>query len=147
MLRMSYVLVVDDDPDAREVLTTIVEELGLKTRCADDGREALEVIREEVPQLVLLDLMMPGLDGFGVLSKLRGVPETRYIPVIVVTAYARQQIDMLMLPGVTDVIQKGMLSIDSISSLIMSTLHPNNGAAAKATKPTFARTMQKGDTQ
>ena len=135
-----YVLVVDDEPDAREILTDIIHALGFKTRSACDGQEALQMIQAEPPLLVMLDLMMPNLGGFGVLARLRSVPATRYIPVIVVTAYGREQIDMLMLPGVTEVIQKGQFSVESVTALITDNLEPSgsngagqdNGAVNKA---------------
>jgi CheY-like chemotaxis protein len=123
---MTYVLIVDDDPDAQEILADIAEAMGFNTQCAGDGQEALELILAEVPLLVMLDLMMPKLDGFGVLARLRASPATRDIPVIVVTAYG--QVDLLRLPGVTDIVQKGTFTVESLSSLITDTLE---------TKPSF----------
>jgi CheY-like chemotaxis protein len=117
---MPYVLIVDDDPDAQEILVDIAEALGFDTQCAGDGQEALELILAESPLLVMLDLMMPKLDGFGVLARLRANPATREIPVIVVTAYG--QVDLLKLPGVTDIVQKGTFTVESLSSLISDTL-------------------------
>lgn len=117
---MPYVLIVDDDPDAQEILADIAKAMGFDTQCADDGQEALELILAESPLLVMLDLMMPKLDGFGVLARLRANPATREIPVIVVTAYG--QVDLLKLPGVTDIVQKGTFTVESLSSLIADTL-------------------------
>ncbi len=118
-----YVLVVDDDPDAQEILSRIVESLGLESQIATDGLEALSLIYSRQPNLVLLDLMMPRLDGFGVLSRLNSNPKTRGIPVIVVTACRSDQIDMLKLPGVTQVVQKGDFSPRSFCDLLSKTLH------------------------
>lgn len=117
---MPYVLIVDDDPDAQEILADIAQAMGFDTQCAGDGQEALELILAESPLLVLLDLMMPKLDGFGVLARLRANPATREIPVIVVTAYG--QVDLLKLPGVTNIVQKGAFSVESLSTLIADTL-------------------------
>ena len=117
-----YVLIVDDDPDAQEILTDIVHALGVDAQTASDGQEALELIEAKLPALVLLDLMMPKLDGFAVLMRLDSSPATRGIPIVVVTGYGREQIDMLMLPGVTEVVQKGQFTVDSMSTLVTDML-------------------------
>jgi len=96
----TYILVVDDEPDAREILVRIVKTLGLDAKTASDGFEAIEEIKTELPALVLLDLMMPGMDGFDVLNKMRADMRTRYIPVVVVTACSSSQVHHLQLPGV-----------------------------------------------
>ncbi len=119
----SLVLVVDDDWDAQEILAFVVRSAGLRVKTASNGLEALEAVRAEAPALVLLDLTMPQMDGFTFYSRLRSVPSTRYIPVIVVTAWGRNQVDMLRLPGVTDVVQKGgFLEIDNLRKLVIKTL-------------------------
>jgi CheY-like chemotaxis protein len=121
-----YVLIVDDDPDARELLEVIARSLGLEARSASDGLEALDHLRHarlDPPSLILLDLMMPSMDGFSVYSWLRGNPTTRRVPVIVVTAVERDQVDTLRLPGVSKVVQKGQFTIGAMSQLIEATLH------------------------
>lgn len=118
-----YILIVDDDPDARELLEEIMQSIGFETRSATDGLEALTVLRQaelDPPCLILLDLMMPSMDGFSVYNWLRGNPATRRVPVIVVTAVARGQVDMLRLPGVAQVVQKGQFTINTLSDLISS---------------------------
>jgi CheY-like chemotaxis protein/two-component sensor histidine kinase len=80
------VLVVDDDPAVLDVLGTSLEHDGWRIRTAADGVAALEAIRHERPDIVLLDLMMPGLDGFEVLERLRSDARTRDLPVVVLTA-------------------------------------------------------------
>ncbi len=120
---MSYVLIVDDDPDARELLEEIVHALGYETRSASDGLEALDVLRHidrTPPCLIMLDLMMPSMDGFAVYNWLRSNPLTRRVPVIVVTAVARDQVDMLRLPGVSQVVQKGQFTVAIMTDLITS---------------------------
>jgi CheY-like chemotaxis protein len=120
-----YILVVDDDPDAREILSYAVEYVGLGAMSVEDGLEAIDVLLKEgkvLPVLVLLDLMMPGLDGFTVLSRMRAHPTTRHIPVIVVTAARPGQVDMLRLPGVKDVVRKGHFTIQSLGQLITETV-------------------------
>ena len=79
---------------------------------AHDGREALEIIRQELPSLILLDLMMPELDGFGVLEAMRTDESIRNIPVVVLTGQVLTEEDMARLnQGVAAVLQKGIFSI------------------------------------
>ena len=80
------VLVVDDDPGARGRLRTMLARAGWSVAEAEDGRAALRQVAAVSPEAILLDLMMPGMDGFGFLKELRGRPEWQDIPVVVVTA-------------------------------------------------------------
>jgi threonine synthase len=85
--RFSRVAVVDDTPEARRLIRRILQSQGdFEIFEATNGREAIELITKEHPDLVILDLMMPEVDGFAVLDALRGNPETANIPVIVATA-------------------------------------------------------------
>jgi YesN/AraC family two-component response regulator len=81
------VLIVDDDPGAREFYREAVETglPGCQTRLAADGTVALAMITEQVPCLVILDLAMPELDGFEVLDWMRSNPQTRQVPVLVLS--------------------------------------------------------------
>jgi CheY-like chemotaxis protein len=81
-----HILVVDDDPDAREVLRRTLEKGGWPVAEAANGREALGALERSTPALVLLDLMMPEVDGFQVLEAMRRDERWREIPVVVVTA-------------------------------------------------------------
>ena len=80
------ILVVDDDPALRELLRRTLEREGYPVLEAADGRSALACIEERLPGLILLDLMMPHMNGFELLTELRARPEWRGIPVVVVTA-------------------------------------------------------------
>lgn len=83
------ILVVDDDADAREVLRQMVEWFGARVYTARDGREALDLLETEVPDLLLLDLRMPRLDGFGVFAHVRADPRLGKLRAIAVTALGR----------------------------------------------------------
>jgi CheY-like chemotaxis protein len=117
-----YVLVVDDDADARRIMCKIMEHIGLEVRTASDGEEALSHVQRAVPRLILLDILMPRMDGFEVLFRLRGNPRTRYIPVIVVSACSFGQEDMLKLPGVKHVIQKSAARITEVQAAVNDSL-------------------------
>jgi CheY-like chemotaxis protein len=80
------VLVVDDDATTREVLRRMLTRQGWRVTEAADGRECLERLGRAAPAAILLDLMMPGMDGFETLDAIRGRAEWRAIPVVVVTA-------------------------------------------------------------
>lgn len=80
------VLVVDDEEPVRRLVVETLVGYGLELREAADGEEALAQIEARVPDAIVLDLMMPGLDGFGVLERLQRDSETRSIPVVVLTA-------------------------------------------------------------
>lgn len=86
---MAEVLVVDDDPDIRGILTFTLEDAGYSVRQASDGAQAIEAMEQKVPDCLVLDLMMPGVDGFGVLRSRRQLglaPETRVVLLTAKTA-------------------------------------------------------------
>jgi len=83
------VLVVDDDADITMFLATILEDAGMRVVTAHDGNQALERIRERPPDLISLDLVMPGKSGIRLLHELRKHPEWSRIPVLIVTGHAR----------------------------------------------------------
>lgn len=80
------VLVVDDNENNRDMLARRLQRHGLKVDTAVDGRQALEFVRHRPFDLVLLDIMMPELDGYSVLQQLKADPQTRHIPVIMISA-------------------------------------------------------------
>ena len=87
---MKKLLIADDKPTNRELIRTVLENLGYDVSEAADGIEAVRVARELHPDLIILDLHMPGIDGFGVLAELRrdgGFAET---PIMALTASAMQ---------------------------------------------------------
>jgi len=90
-------LIADDNADMRDYLTRLLSE-HYQVKTVANGRQALAAIEREVPDLLLLDVMMPELDGFGVLAQLRMEPRTRHLPVIVLSARAGQE---AMLDGLT----------------------------------------------
>jgi signal transduction histidine kinase/AraC-like DNA-binding protein/DNA-binding LacI/PurR family transcriptional regulator len=93
------VLIVDDDPQARELYRShAVQALpGVAVRLASGGAAALTLLAEEAPSLVILDLMMPDVDGFAVLAALRAAPSTRQVPVLVISGHALSPEDIRQL--------------------------------------------------
>lgn len=80
------VLVVDDDPRNRKLMEMLIQADDFAVRCVDSGQAALAAVADEAPELILLDIMMPGMDGFDVLRRLKADPVANRIPVIMVTA-------------------------------------------------------------
>ncbi|MCY1014878.1 MULTISPECIES: response regulator [Pyxidicoccus] len=80
------VLVVDDDPDILEALSEILEAEGFEIRRARNGKEALERLEPEPPHLILLDLMMPVMDGWEFAQRMRQRPAVADVPIIVLSA-------------------------------------------------------------
>jgi CheY-like chemotaxis protein len=87
---MKKVLVADDKETSRELIRTVLEGSGLAVSEASDGLEAVQYARELQPDLVILDLHMPGLDGFGVLAELRRDRNFAATPIMALTASAMQ---------------------------------------------------------
>ncbi|MBF0303569.1 MAG: response regulator, partial [Desulfamplus sp.] len=80
------IMIVDDNVFDRQEIKKIIVEDGLIPIVAEDGNICLKLIKQQIPDLLILDLMMPELDGFAVLEKIRSNPETKNLPIIVVTA-------------------------------------------------------------
>lgn len=86
MLEQSHVLVVDDNEANRDVLARRLQRQGIRATGAEDGRRALEIVRQEPFDLILLDVMMPEMNGYQVLEQLKADPALRHIPVIMISA-------------------------------------------------------------
>ena len=84
--RQPVILVVDDNQQNRELLQAYLEDVDCLTIPANNGLEALDIIRKDPPDLVLLDVMMPKMSGFEVCKRIKNDPKTTDIPVIMVTA-------------------------------------------------------------
>ncbi len=82
-----YILVVDDDDDFRETLSEVLTEAGYPVQQAENGEVALARAAEEAPGIVLLDLKMPVLDGWGVMERMRENPRSAAVPILVLSAY------------------------------------------------------------
>jgi GAF domain-containing protein/DNA-binding response OmpR family regulator/anti-sigma regulatory factor (Ser/Thr protein kinase) len=107
------VLVVDDDPEVRQLLRRMLESEGYAVGEAENGRVALERLRGESPSLILLDLMMPEMDGFEFVAELRRHEGWRAIPVVVITARDLSRDDRERLNGhVERILQKGTYDRD-----------------------------------
>ncbi len=92
---MKRILCVEDEQEMIDLIRLILGRRGFEVKGADGGVEGLRLIRQDLPDLVLLDLMMPDMDGWEVYQQMKADEKTRHIPVIVVTAKA-QNIDRVL---------------------------------------------------
>jgi DNA-binding response OmpR family regulator len=104
--RSAKILVVDDVPENVRLLEAVLVPRGYEVVTASDGLEALELVEAEKPDLILLDVMMPGLDGYGVCTQLRADDDTAVLPVIMVTSSIGQEKTRAIEAGADDFIPK-----------------------------------------
>ena len=116
-----HALIIDDNPTDRELIGLVLGQAGLTVETASNGEDGWQAIRRHLPDLVVLDLMMPRMDGFGVLRRLRQHLSTLDIPVFVFTAKELNASERDELKAVDAVFQKGDFSgqrlLDAVSSL------------------------------
>jgi CheY-like chemotaxis protein len=111
----SRVLLVEDDTTMRLVLRRMLEREGWSVTEAEHGRVALECVAQTRPDLILLDLMMPEMNGFQFIDALRQNPEWRSLPIVIITAHDLSPSDYLRLKGdVEQILQKGAYSRDQL---------------------------------
>jgi len=116
---MSTILVVDDDPACREVLRRVLPRSGHVVVVATNGKDALIAIRDHPPQLILLDLAMPQMDGLTFLRNLREMPQYANTPVILCTAIANRDIVRIAASlGVKDYLLKSEYTIQTLQDRI-----------------------------
>jgi CheY-like chemotaxis protein len=102
------IMVVEDDTDSREMLCRLLMQEGWRVQAAANGIQAIELLKVEQPLLILLDLMMPEMDGFEVINKVRKKPDWQNIPIIVITAMDLTTAEHnLLADQVTNIFQKG----------------------------------------
>ena len=115
MIDSHRLLVVDDDPDALDLAVAMIDDGGYEVQTATTGREALDAIARQRPDAIILDLMLPEMDGFEVVHRLSLNSDWRSIPVILLTARdlsheERRALDI----GTVRIIQKGSFSRDEL---------------------------------
>lgn len=113
------IVYIEDDPEMVDLVTLILDKKSYKVKGAHGGRQGLLMIQQEHPELVLLDLMMPDIDGWDVYHQLKSNPATANIPVIIITAKA-QAIDKVLglhIAKVDDYICKPFLPSELLASI------------------------------
>jgi CheY-like chemotaxis protein len=87
---MGRILLIEDEPSIQRLIAYALQTKGYEVRVASDGRQGLEETRSDPPDLILLDMLMPVMGGMEVLETLKGDPQLKHIPVLVVTASAQK---------------------------------------------------------
>jgi len=120
---MAKILIVEDDRFLRELIARKLKNEGYEVAEAVDGEEGLKRIKEERPNLVLLDLILPGIDGFEVLEKAKKDPETAQIPVIILSNLGqREEVERGLKLGATDYLIKAHFTPGEIIEKIKNIL-------------------------
>jgi two-component system sensor histidine kinase ChiS len=118
----SYILLVDDEPENLLLMTEILETEGYEVRQAESGSKALELVEEAAPQLILLDIMMPDMDGFEVCRRIRHDPQNATIPVLFLTALSDDDSLLQSIEVMGDDYLTKPVNINLVLKKIMSTL-------------------------
>jgi two-component system, sensor histidine kinase and response regulator len=121
-VRVDRILVVDDTPDNLFLIQTILEEEGYQIEIVDNGREALEKIEGNPPDLLLLDVMMPGMDGFEVTRRIRQNEKLPFMPILLITAYDQPSVAQGLDTGADDFIRKPV-DFDELLARVRSLLN------------------------
>ncbi len=120
MDRQPYILIVDDDPDILDNIITVLETQPYRLNTARDGKQCLEIIKHEVPDLLILDLLMPRMDGWGVIREMRTEPRFAGVPIMVLTTVVedasrrRYELETGMAMEVQEYIQKPVAPVELI---------------------------------
>ena len=134
-IEKGYLLVVEDDPDILKLLEATLTFKGYRVITARNGLEGLEAIQKEHPAITITDIMMPKLDGFSLVQRLRISPETRDIPVVFISAtyVAREDREFALNIGATRFIQKPV-DIEEFLKTIMELLEQDAPVALEPLK-------------
>ena len=119
------ILVIEDDPDALRLIEYTLKQEGYQTLSAIDGLEGIQKAQDESPDLIILDVMLPGLDGYDVCNELRRKPETYIVPILMISAKARQEDRNIGLKlGADDYVAKPadpLVIVDKVRTLLANT--------------------------
>jgi signal transduction histidine kinase/DNA-binding response OmpR family regulator len=123
------ILVIEDDPDTLETTCDLLVQAGWSIQAAENSTEAIEIIEKSPPILILLDLMMPGMDGFEVIKKLRYHPQWQLIPIIVITSVELSTSEYAQLSKqVQNIFQQGKYELqdllNEVNEVVSSSLVP-----------------------
>lgn len=119
-MKQPYILIVDDDPDILEGIIAILETQDYRLATARDGVKCMEMIKAEKPDLLILDLLMPRMDGWGVIREMRSEPRFADVPIMILTTVIedasrrRYELETGMAMDVQDYVQKPTRPMDLI---------------------------------
>jgi len=120
MEKEAYILIVDDDPDILDNIITVLETQPYRLGTARDGKKCLEMMKDQVPDLLILDLLMPRMDGWGVIREMRSEPRYAKVPIMILTTVVedasrrRYELETGMAMAVQAYVQKPVMPTDLI---------------------------------
>jgi len=120
MNKLPYILIVDDDPDIIEGILMILETQPYRLQTARDGKQCMEMIEEEKPDLLILDLLMPRMDGWGVIREVRSNPKYATVPIMILStviedaSHRRYELETGMTMDIQGYVQKPAKPTDLI---------------------------------
>jgi signal transduction histidine kinase/CheY-like chemotaxis protein/CHASE3 domain sensor protein len=131
------ILLVEDSEPAIIQIKDFMEESGYHILVARDGNEALGIIAQTIPAAMILDLMMPGIDGFQVLKAIREAEHTAHIPVLILTAkhISKEELGFLKQNNVHQLIRKGNVNRSELLAAVATMVFPETAATAKPQRP------------
>ena len=118
-------LIIDDDPDILELLNYRFSKEGYKVICVETGEKALKILKTKIPDLIILDIMLPGVDGLELIKNISNNPKTKNIPVVIISAKT-EETDIGIALGAADYITKPFsikVLIAKIRALLRSSVH------------------------
>jgi CheY-like chemotaxis protein len=128
---MATILIVDDEPILRQLFQRVMEHEGHSVRTAANGREALESMREQVPDLILLDMQMPAMDGCTFLRLIRRHQDWAGVPVVIMSALANEcDVRSVAALGVRDYVLKAGFSLPILRKRLAKYLQPPTATTA-----------------
>ena len=123
MREKPYILIVDDDPDILEGILMILETQPYRLATARDGKQCMEMVAEETPDLLILDLLMPRMDGWGVIREMRSNPKYAKVPIMILStviedaSHRRYELETGMAMDIQGYIQKPARPADLIQRI------------------------------
>jgi two-component system cell cycle response regulator/two-component system cell cycle response regulator DivK len=124
------VLIVEDNARNRKLFRLVVDNMGCESLLASDGEEGLRQLEGALPDLILMDIQLPGIDGLTLLQQLREQPRTRTVPVVAVTSFAMPgDRERLLGAGFTDYLSKP-IDTEELQAVIARLLPPGHGRDA-----------------
>lgn len=131
------ILLVEDSDPAIIQLKDFLEENGYQILVAHDGAEALGIIEQTIPDAIILDLMMPGIDGFAVLQTIRDAERTAHIPVLILSAkhISKDELKLLKRNNIHQLIQKGDVNRNELQNAVRTMVTPTTVATIQPRRP------------
>ena len=123
MKEKPYILIVDDDPDILEGILMILETKSYRLATAKDGKQCMAMVSEEVPDVLLLDLLMPRMDGWGVIREMRSNPKFSQVPIMILStviedaSHRRYELETGMAMDIQGYVQKPAKPTDLLNRI------------------------------